>query len=262
MMSNFLDFIPAEVTLAGTQTLTNKTIAYADNTLTDVVGVTATQTLTNKTIDIANNTLTGVQPTLVSGTNIKTVGGQSVLGSGDLEVGGGAWEFLGALTASDSATLVFNDLTPANYSQFYFVIDRIKRSLSGFANLRVEASINNGVSYLGSESVSQGYAWVGSSLFTAISVESFMVISNGSSIDNTTNGGVSGSLLIVEPSNSQYKTAFSTVSNIQSDTKTNFSFENAGYTIWTTSSINAFKFSLSSGNLDVGTIRLYGLKKV
>jgi hypothetical protein len=33
-----------------TQTLTNKTIAYASNTLTDVVGVTATQTLTNKTL--------------------------------------------------------------------------------------------------------------------------------------------------------------------------------------------------------------------
>jgi len=38
------------VTLTGTQTLTNKTIAYGSNTLTDVVGVTATQTLTNKTL--------------------------------------------------------------------------------------------------------------------------------------------------------------------------------------------------------------------
>ena len=33
-----------------TQTLTNKTIAYSSNTLTDVVGTTATQTLTNKTL--------------------------------------------------------------------------------------------------------------------------------------------------------------------------------------------------------------------
>lgn len=39
-----------DVTLSGTQTLTNKTISYADNTLTGVVGVTATQTLTNKTL--------------------------------------------------------------------------------------------------------------------------------------------------------------------------------------------------------------------
>ena len=47
-------------TLAGTETLTNKTIAYGSNTLTDVVGVTATQTLTNKTIAYGSNTLTDV----------------------------------------------------------------------------------------------------------------------------------------------------------------------------------------------------------
>jgi hypothetical protein len=38
-------------TAANTQTLTNKTIDYASNTLTGVVGTTATQTLTNKTIE-------------------------------------------------------------------------------------------------------------------------------------------------------------------------------------------------------------------
>ena len=38
------------VTATGTQTLANKTIDYASNTLTDVVSVTATQTLTNKTL--------------------------------------------------------------------------------------------------------------------------------------------------------------------------------------------------------------------
>jgi len=42
-----------DVTLNGTQTLTNKTISYADNTLTGVAGVTATQTLTNKTLTSA-----------------------------------------------------------------------------------------------------------------------------------------------------------------------------------------------------------------
>jgi hypothetical protein len=38
------------VTLDGVQTLTNKTITFADNTLTGVAGTTATQTLTNKTV--------------------------------------------------------------------------------------------------------------------------------------------------------------------------------------------------------------------
>jgi hypothetical protein len=39
-----------DVTLNGIQTLTNKTIAFGSNTLTDVAGTTATQTLTNKTL--------------------------------------------------------------------------------------------------------------------------------------------------------------------------------------------------------------------
>jgi hypothetical protein len=38
------------LTEASTNTVTNKTIAYADNTLTGVAGTTATQTLTNKTV--------------------------------------------------------------------------------------------------------------------------------------------------------------------------------------------------------------------
>ena len=47
-----------------TQTLTNKTIAYADNTLTDVVGVNATQTLTAKTL--TNPTITNYVETVVA----------------------------------------------------------------------------------------------------------------------------------------------------------------------------------------------------
>ena len=41
------------LTETSTNTVTNKTIAFADNTLTDVAGTTATQTLTNKTLNAA-----------------------------------------------------------------------------------------------------------------------------------------------------------------------------------------------------------------
>lgn len=67
------------------------------------VGIAEVQTLTNKTISGASNTLFNIdqssirslvgdlaakQATLVSGTNIKTVNGSSLLGSGNLAVGG------------------------------------------------------------------------------------------------------------------------------------------------------------------------------
>lgn len=51
----------ADITLINTdasQTLTNKTIAFDDNTLTNVCSLNTTQTLTNKTIDKASNTFT------------------------------------------------------------------------------------------------------------------------------------------------------------------------------------------------------------
>lgn len=61
--------VTADLTTA--QTLTNKTISYASNTLTGVVGLTATQTLTNKTltapaIDIGINPKTAAYTTLAS----------------------------------------------------------------------------------------------------------------------------------------------------------------------------------------------------
>lgn len=62
------------VTLTGVQTLTNKTIAYGSNTLTDVVGVTATQTLTNKTL--TNPTVTNYVETVQA---LGTVGASSTL---------------------------------------------------------------------------------------------------------------------------------------------------------------------------------------
>jgi hypothetical protein len=85
-------------------------------TPTNLVTASGTQTLTNKTINIANNTLTGVQPTLVSGTSIKTINGSSLLGSGDIPAGdatlAGAQTFTGTKTfAGTSSTLamILND---------------------------------------------------------------------------------------------------------------------------------------------------------
>ena len=64
----------------------NYTITFPAATAT-VATLDGTQTLTNKTIDISTNTLTGVQATLVSGTNIKTVNSNSLVGSGDVVLG-------------------------------------------------------------------------------------------------------------------------------------------------------------------------------
>lgn len=72
-----------------------------------VVGTTDSQTLTGKTIAYADNTLTGVQPTLTSGTTIKTINSVSVLGSGDIATG----DVVGPASATDNAVALFNGTT-------------------------------------------------------------------------------------------------------------------------------------------------------
>lgn len=80
-----------DVTLAGTQTLTNKTINIANNTLTGVQPtlVSGTSIKTVNSTSLLGSGDVAVQPTLVSGTNIKTINGTSVLGSGDIAIAGG-----------------------------------------------------------------------------------------------------------------------------------------------------------------------------
>lgn len=63
---------------------TDEITVFVNEGMPGSVTETGVQTLTNKTIAYASNTLTGVQPTLVSGTSIKTINSQSILGSGDI----------------------------------------------------------------------------------------------------------------------------------------------------------------------------------
>lgn len=65
---------------------TNQIQLYVNEGIPGNITADNTVTLTNKTISYSDNTLTGVQPSLVSGTNIKTVGGVSLMGSGDVPV--------------------------------------------------------------------------------------------------------------------------------------------------------------------------------
>jgi len=96
-----------DVTLTGTQTLTNKTITYADNTLTGVAGTTATQTLTNKTVEagVFTNGYTEETVTANTGTATLNVNG---LGAKTIVKGVSTTLVDGDIGGSMICTLVYN----------------------------------------------------------------------------------------------------------------------------------------------------------
>ena len=120
------------ITETSTNTLTNKTINYANNTLTGVVGVTATQTLTNKTLTapvLGGNITFGSVVLTANGTEINYLDGVTsniqaqinASGAGDVTLTGTQTltnktltsPVLGGITTTASGSMEF---TPADYT--------------------------------------------------------------------------------------------------------------------------------------------------
>lgn len=79
-------------------------IVYLNEGDPDGLTEAGVQVVTNKTIDFSLNTLTGVQPLLVSGVDIKTVNGGSVLGAGNISTG----DVYGPAASVDSEVVLFS----------------------------------------------------------------------------------------------------------------------------------------------------------
>lgn len=141
--SNYTITFPAATatvaTLDGIQTLTNKTLTYADNTLTGVQPTLVSGT-SIKTVN--SNSLLGsgdvaVQATLVSGTNIKTVNSNSLLGSGDLTVATGAWVLLGTATPTAAANLdAFLSTFSSTYDSYMIIAEGLVPNGSDSLSMR------------------------------------------------------------------------------------------------------------------------------
>lgn len=145
--------------------------------------------------------------------------------------------FVNCHPQNDGVNLQFNMSTDggSNYN--------VTKTTTSFANYHNEADDSAGVSYQTSFDLAQS---------TAFQPLSF-------TIGNDNDQSLSGSLIIFNPSSTTYVKHFISISNEynQNDFCQNSYYAGYGNT---TSAVNAIQFKMSSGNIDAGTIYMYGIK--
>ena len=192
-------------------------------------------------------------------------------GADDLETGaaGGSMKFIKKLTASSSATLSFVDGTSdvvldSTYKEYMFIFNNIhpatdnaEFSFQGnaaggsgynetitstqFEVYHTEDGTANSLAYKSARDQAQGTGFQTLSLPT-----------------HENDNGASGYLHLFNPSSTTFVKHFiAKVQTVNSDTYCTCNFT-AGY-FNTTSAIDEIQFKFSSGNIDAGTIALYGI---
>ena len=179
-------------------------------------------------------------------------------------VGGGALNLISTQTASSSSTISFTSGIDSTYKEYIFKFYDIHPSGSN-QTFQFQASTNGGSSYgvtttstlfFAQHDEADSYAAVsystGGDLAQSTSFQRLIRITN----DNDNNGG--GTLHIFDPSNTTFvKHYLFNGACTNSNTYASNAFV-AGY-FNSTSALDAFQFKFDSGNIDSGTIKLYGI---
>ena len=146
------------------------------------------------------------------------------------------FSFINIHPATDNVEFEFNMSTDSgsNYN--------VTKTTTAFHAYHEEASVGTGLTYLTGEDLAQ------STSFQNINFQ----------LGNDNDQNVSGYLQLFNPSSTTYVKHFICVSNLTGYTDYVFNNYIAGYGN-TTSAVNAVRFQMSSGNIDDGTIKLYGV---
>jgi hypothetical protein len=139
--------------------------------------------------------------------------------------------------ATDNVNFEFNMSTDAgsNYN--------VTKTTTAFETFHQESDGDAGLQYLTDSDLAQSTA------FQRLSRES------GADADQS----ISGLLTIFNPSSTTFVKHFISTMQTSQSGNTSLSYGFAGYGN-TTSAVNAIRFQMSSGNIDAGTIYLYGIK--
>ena len=180
-------------------------------------------------------------------------------------VSGSSLVLLETQTASSSATISFTSNIDSTYKEYIFKFISVHPATDG-ANLSFQANASGGSGY--NETITSttfnAYHDEGDS-GTALAYNTGMDQAQGTSFqnlgDNTGNDNdqsVSGELHLFNPSSTTFVKHFIASSNNYNASNYSTRLQTAGY-INTTSAIDEIQFKFSSGNIDAGTFKLYGV---
>ena len=182
-------------------------------------------------------------------------------------ISGGSLNLISTQTASSSSTIDFTSGIDSTYKEYIFKFYNIHPSANA-GKFRLIGSTDGGSSYgvatttaffeaLVDESGSNSTLRYEDGDDVAQSTSAFP-ISTGIGSDN--DESLSGFLHLFEPSSSTFVKHFLTSTNLVNGSGTPYTVSTrvGGY-FNTTSAIDAVQFSMSSGNIDSGVIKLYGI---
>ena len=180
-------------------------------------------------------------------------------------VSGGGLNLISSQTASSSSTIDFTSGIDSTYKEYIFKFYDIHPA-SDVVNFTFNMSIDSGSNYnvtktttffdaIHSESGSDSSVNYSSSRDLAQSTDFQMLARQ---IGNDNDQSTSGTLHLFEPSSTTFVKHF--ISNFNSYYSENYSMNHyvAGYGN-TSSSVDAVQFKMSSGNIDSGIIKLFGV---
>ena len=193
-------------------------------------------------------------------------GGTTLIDNGALDSGvpSGSLILLSTQTASASANISFTSGIDSTYDSYVFKFINIHPATNN-ASFQFNMSTDGGSNYNVVKTSTAFRAYHNEGDTEAVleyttgedlaQSTAFQNLNDGIGNDNDQNG--SGTLTIFNPSSTVFVKHFITTSNnLKSDTSINRYFAGYGNT---TSAVNAIRFQMSSGNIDDGIIKLYGV---